>query len=113
MSSYFADDDELGVVSKEFDYVSGPLTGPGSIITVGICKGIRIKAVGGDAKFAISGGNIITVRSGDIFQIVPQAILTNASIDWFSGSMDVWMEVEGATPPTAADLGLSLGIAHL
>jgi hypothetical protein len=111
--SYFADDDAVAFVAKEFDYVSGPLTAPGSIVTVGTCRGIRVKAVGGDARFAISGGNPITVRSGDIFQIVPQATLVNASIDWFQGSMDVWLEVEGATPPTAADLGLSLGIAHL
>lgn len=101
------------VPTSDFDYVTGSLTAAGSVIGFGNCKGIRIKAVEVDSKFAISGGTPITLRSDDIFQIIPQGELLNPTVDWFAGSIDVWMEVEGAMPPTIADLGLSLGIAHI
>jgi hypothetical protein len=103
----------IGSVLADFDYVAGSLTAAGSIVITGLCKGIRVKAVGVDSRFAISGGTPIMVRAGDIFYHIPQGQLLNATIDWFQGSLDVWLEVEGALPPTTADLGLSLGIAHL
>jgi hypothetical protein len=97
----------------DFDYVAGSLTAPGSVVGFGNCRGIRVFANGVDSRFAISGGTPINLRSNQIFYHIPQGELMNPSIDWFSGSMDVWMEVEGALPPTIADLGLSLGIAHI
>ena len=103
----------IEVPATDFDYVTGSLNAAGSIVGFGNCKGIRIFAVGVDSKFAISGGTPIILRSGQIFQIIPQGELLNPVIDWFAGSIDVWMEVEGALPPSIADLGLSLGIAHL
>jgi len=99
--------------TADFDYVSGILTSAGSIVGFGNCKGIRVFANGVDSKFAISGGSPITLRSNQIFYHIPQGELMNPTIDWFSGSLDVFMEVEGALPPTIPDLGMSLGIAHL
>jgi hypothetical protein len=98
---------------KDFDYVAGTLTAPSSVIGIGQCYGIRVFANGVDSRFAISGGTPIQLRANQIFYHIPQGILLNPTIDWFSGSLDVWMEVDGVIPPTTADLGLSLGIAHL
>jgi hypothetical protein len=99
----------------EFDYVTGSLTSPGSIVGIGECGGIRVFAVGVDSKFAINGGGAITLRANQIFYHIPQGELLNPTIDWLAGSIDVWMEVEGAFPPPPgnADLGLLLGVAHL
>lgn len=99
--------------TTEFDYVTGSLTAPGSVVGIGSCKGIRVFAVGTDSRFSISGGSPITLRSNQIFYHIPQGQLLNPIIAWFSGSIDVWMEVEGIIPPTTADLGLLLGIAHI
>jgi hypothetical protein len=101
------------VPTTDFDYVTGILTGSGSVIGFGNCRGIRVFANGVDSKFAISGGSPITLRSNQIFYHVPSGELMNPTVDWFSGSLDIFMEVEGALPPTVADLGLSLGIAHI
>jgi len=101
------------VPTADFDYVAGSLSAAGSIVGFGNCKGIRVFANGVDSRFAISGGTPISLHSNQIFQIIPQGELMNPTIDWFSGSIDVWMEVEGALPPTIADLGMSLGIAHI
>jgi hypothetical protein len=100
---------------EQFDYVTGSLTGAGSIVGVGECHGIRVFAAGVDSRFAISGGSPIMLRANQIFYHIPQGELINPTIDWFSGSIDVWMEVDGETPPPppGADLGLLLGIAHL
>jgi hypothetical protein len=99
--------------TANFDYVTGSLTAPGSVLGFGNCGGIRVFAVGVDSKFAISGGAPITVRANQTFYHVPQSELLNPTIDWFAGSIDVWLEVEGALPPSIPDLGMSLGIAHL
>lgn len=101
------------VPTTDFDYVTGSLSAPGSVIGFGNCEGIRVFAVGVDSKFAISGGAPITLRAGQIFYHIPQGELLNPTIDWFAGSIDVWMEVEGTLPPSIPDLGMSLGIAHL
>jgi hypothetical protein len=101
------------VPSADFDYVTGSLSAPGSVIGFGNCEGIRVFAVGVDSKFAINGGTPITLRANQIFYHIPQGELLNPVIDWFAGSIDVWMEVEGALPPSIADLGMSLGIAHI
>src|ERR1700687_6017528 len=55
------------VPTTNFDYVTGSLAAPGSVIGFGNCKGIRVFAVGVDSKFAISGGAPITLRSNPIF----------------------------------------------
>lgn len=99
--------------TADFDYVAGSLSAPGSVIGFGNCKGIRVFANGVDSRFAISGGTPIVLRSNQIFYHIPQGELMNPTIDWFSGLIDIWMEVEGALPPTIPDLGMSLGIAHL
>jgi hypothetical protein len=99
-----------------FEYVTGSLSGPGSVVGVGECEGIRVFAVGVDSRFAINGGEPIMLRANQIFYHIPQGELINPVVDWFSGSIDVWMEVEGegpTPPPGPADLGLLLGIAHL
>jgi len=101
------------VPTTDFDYVAGSLSAPGSVIGFGNCRGIRIFAVGADSKFAISGGTPINLRANQIFYHIPQGELLNPTVDWFSGSIDVFMEVEGALPPTVADLGMSLGISHI
>jgi len=96
-----------------FTYVSGTLSGIGSIVGIGVCTGIRVFANGIDSTFTINTGQTINLRSNQIFQIIPQENLTNPIIDLISGSIDVWMEVRGTVMPLPADLGLSLGIAHI
>jgi len=98
-----------------FTYVTGTLSNIGSVVCVGVCTGIRVFAVGVDSSFTINTGQTISLRSNQIFQIIPQEVLTNPVIDWVSGEIDVWLEVRGVgpLPPGPADLGLLLGIAHL
>jgi hypothetical protein len=98
--------------ADDFGYVAKSLTAAGTVVGIGDCRGIRVRAVGTDSTFTINGGDIIQIRSGDIFQIIPQGELVNPVITWLSGSIDVWMEVDGQVPGIG-DLGLSLGIAHL
>lgn len=99
---------------ETFEYVAGELTSAGSIITTGTCRGIRVFANGVNSSFAISGGNVIQVRSNQIFYHIPQGELVDPTIDWVSGSLDVWLEIDAAiVPPGTGDLGLSLGVAHL
>jgi hypothetical protein len=99
--------------ADDFGYVTGSLSGPGSVIGIGDCRGIRVFAVNVDSRFSINSGNPITLRANQIFYHIPQGELVNPTIDWWQGSIDVWMEVDKAVAPATPDLGLSLGIAHL
>ncbi len=71
-----------------FSYVSGTLTS-GNKTGSGACIGIRVFASGADGTFNIGGGNTITVRSGTGVDVNPMGNISNAVVNWVSGTLDV------------------------
>lgn len=79
------------MASGRWTYEAATLTS-GSLQIQGRCVGYRVFASGADATFNINGGDTITVRSGTGFISNPNYELTNPTVNWVSGTIDVYME---------------------
>lgn len=78
--------------SGTWSYESATLTS-GNLSATGRCLGIRVFAQGGDGTFNINGGDVITIRQSAGVDIAPRANLTNPTVNWVSGTLDVFIEV--------------------
>ncbi len=72
-------------------YKSTTLTS-GSITLTGRWIGYRVFAAGADGSFNLNGGNTITVRSGTGFISNPNYELIDPTINWVSGTLDIYIE---------------------
>ena len=79
------------MASGRWSYKAATLTSSSLSIT-GRCVGYRVFASGADASFNVNGGDTITVRSGSGFISNPNYELVNPTINWVSGTLDVYME---------------------
>ena len=75
-----------------WNYVSGTLSGAGSLTGSGRCTGIRVFAAGENGTFNVNGGNTITVRNGAGVDINPAGNVTAPTVNWVSGVLDVVIE---------------------
>jgi hypothetical protein len=65
----------------------------GNLTLTGRLRNLRVYAQGIDGTFNISGGDTITVRNGIGFDFSPRTLIDNPTINWVSGTLDVFAEM--------------------
>lgn len=75
-----------------FGYRFSTMTG-GSLALTGRLRNLRVYAEGADGTFNINGGNTVTVRSGTGFDFSPRTLVDDPTVNWVSGTLDVFAEM--------------------